>query len=318
MADVTKTIKSSGGDYASLDAAFAANEGLDLTVDNGSGVPGNLIFECHNFADTTQVVYISGTAITTSATYKVIVRAADDHQGKWSTSVYRLVQDSSLLYLMNLSQQYVENIRFEGIQFYQKSTSNNASTLRSAGAPTVGSTFEMDKCIIVNEDHASYAHRALRFEENNCDYYVSNCALYCNGANAASVGLLVTGNAVNVYFYNCTVDGFETPISGSTNLNNTRLKNTRVTDCTTVASHSIHADSDYNLTDNSTVPTNWGTNSIDGTDTPTIDYVDDSNATLTSRDYHLGATDDGIGAGTDLSADTDLSFTDDIDGDTRS
>ncbi|MDV7392544.1 hypothetical protein RZS08_14355, partial [Arthrospira platensis SPKY1] len=98
MANATVTVKSSGGDYTSLNAALAG-EVADLTSNcHGTGGPGILTIECWNFEDTTAAS--TGTGYTTSADYYInIIGRADDktssNTGKWSTDRYRLITTGS-------------------------------------------------------------------------------------------------------------------------------------------------------------------------------------------------------------------------------
>ena len=80
----TVTVKSSAGDYNNLNAALAT-EKTDLTAQTG-----DLVIECYNFSDTTRVIGTSTQGWVTDGTHRVIIRAVDDHGGKWSTSAYRL------------------------------------------------------------------------------------------------------------------------------------------------------------------------------------------------------------------------------------
>jgi hypothetical protein len=186
----------------------------------------------------------------------------------------------------------------------------------------VAGEWVLSKCIFMldHPDTEAMAETFIHFLDGSPVYKFRNCLFYGMGNATAATAFYFDASTAVVYFDNCTIDGFTYgfKLDGT----GVRVRNTRVTNCTGVidstgASTSFHADSDYNLTDAS-APTNWGANSLDSTDTPTIDYVDDSNATLTSRDYHINSTSDsGYQAGTDLSSDGNNPFTDDIDGDTR-
>ena len=300
-------------EYASINAMFAGEDGLDCTA---TGIEGDLVVQLEDFEDTTPVLYVSGSGITTDATYGVRFVMVDDPGGKWSTSAYRLVvtggsDPAAFGYFANLA----EHLHIEGIQIFFESDDTTPGGIVVAGSPGTGSIFELDKGIILLDDNASDKLAGIRTTEANVDHYVRNTVIYSNGANAASSGIRMAASGASLWLYNVTIDdiGIGMELDSADKV---RAKNTRITNVTTVADAQLHSDSDHNLTDG-TAPTNWGASSLDSTDTPTIDYVDDTNATLTSRDYHLGATDSGIGAGTDLSSDGDMSFTDDIDGDTR-
>ena len=303
-----------GDEYASINAMFAGEDGLDCTA---TGIEGDLVVQLEAFEDTTPVLYVSGSGITTDATYGVRFVMMDDPGGKWSTSAYRLVvtggsDPAAFGYFANL----VEHLHIEGIQIYFESDDTTPGGIVVAGSPGAGSIFELDKGIILLDDNVTDKLAGIRTTEANVDHYVRNTVIYSNGANAASVGIRSAAASIDLWVYNVTIDdvgiGFELD-----SIDRVRAKNCRITNVVTPSDTALHTDSNNNITDGA-APTNWGAASLDSTDTPTIDYVDDSHATLTSRDYHLASTsDDGYDLGQNLSADGDMPFEDDIDGNTR-
>lgn len=312
MADKTVTVGSSTGGYASLNAALAG-EIADLT--SGTyylGGPGRLIINCHNTEDTASVNQGSS-GWTSSTAYYVLIQSVDDHNGTYGTTAYRLKQTGAVSNVLTINQSSLEHVHLKGLQIWNGAGSALAPAVKSTGAPSTG-FFKIEKCIIAVDDSGN-ALRGLRFEEGNITYKVWNTVVYGAGGSTSSVAVNGTNGTGKVFLSNCTIDSFTRALdlAGA----NYRVNNCRLTNITKLSDQSLHADSDYNLTDNSTsVPTNWGTNSIDGGDTPTINYVDSTGA-LASRDYHVASGDSGIGAGQDLSSSTGIAFTDDIDGDTR-
>lgn len=89
MSDVTKTVKSSGGDYTSLNAALAGMSGNLTTNCGGTGSAGILTIECYAMEDTIAVSV--GAGYTTSGDYyiNVTVPSSERHDGKWNTNKYR-------------------------------------------------------------------------------------------------------------------------------------------------------------------------------------------------------------------------------------
>jgi hypothetical protein len=310
MADKTVTVGPSKT-YATIQAALAA-EAADLTsASYYLGGPGRLIVECYNQEDTT-TVDPTGQTWVTDGDYYVWLQAVENHGGKYGTSSYRLKPSGSGIGIAMDADDSLLNLRVSGLIL---DGTNTTGVTANIGAGTAAHTGWMwlEKCILFGN---SSSNHGVNLSNVDMDLYMSNCVVY------GYTGTGVTGIRWNAqpwgYIYNCTIDDCDIGIN--TVGTKTVLKNTRITNCATSICNGedIAADSDYNLTDESTtIPSNWGTNSIDGNDTPTINYVDDTNATLTSRDYHLTAGDSGIGAGTDLSGDAVLSFTDDIDGETR-
>jgi len=315
MADRTVTV-GPGKIYASLAAALAGEDGYDCSAATGNS--GMLYIDCYAFEDTAAIAGGTlATGITTDSNYYVKVRAIDKHDGTYDTSAYRRKVTGT--YDITIDADKVAHIEFDGIAMDMSSMSATATGLNTNYASTAHADafIRYIDCIVAGPG-SGIAAFGIANSDTPTDIgdgvYAINCIIY-GFTNASSVGLRQNSGAA-IYAYNCTIDdctlGIDVGAGGTI-----RLKNSRVTACTTVADGALHADSDYNLTDG-TAPTNWGTNSLDSTDTPTIDYVDDSNATLTSRDYHLAsASDSGVGAGQDLSSDSDYSFSTDIDGDTR-
>jgi len=283
------------GTYATLNAAQAA-EATDLTAQSG-----DLVISCQSFEDTTQCVFGS-TAWDTDPTHRVIVRAVDNHLGKWSTSAYRMVGNDS-----RIINQAVNYIFLDGIQCNLTGAGiNGVGYLADSSLGAAGET-EIDKLIVAGVPSATQPDGVWNSEPLH-DIKIRNSIIY-----GLQNGIGNTGTGSKIIAENITVDDCLNGVFDS--YGSHKLTNCRITNCADAkdGGGTLDAASDYNLT-NSTgaAPTNWGSNSISSTDSPTINYVT-STGTLTARDYHILAGDSGIGAGVNLST----SFTDDIDGDTR-
>ena len=133
----------------------------------------------------------------------------------------------------------------------------------------------------------------------NAAYFI-NCL--CHNVTASAVGrgfYSVTGDG---YFYNCTAQGCEYGFSG----------NCTVKNCLADAS-SLN---DYKSGDSYTATTCGSSDST----SPTVALRNQSYSFVApgSDDFHLQSGSDGVDDGTNLSSDSNYSFDDDIDGDTRS
>jgi len=302
----TVTVASGGGDYTSLSAALVG-EATDVTAQ-----VGDLIVSGENFSDTT-AVDTTGQLWTTDATHRVLIQMADNHSGKWSTSVYRLETTGTAF--RNTT---IDHLEITGIQVREHGTGSGSRCIHYQTGLSSG-TQVLQKFILI-QDHNDAADdvTCLEIDDSSPTYKISNGVIYADVAGSNSViGLKVDATGAVVYCDNVVIDAVDTGFLISSP--NVHFRNTRITSVTNVkaGASDLHSDSNFNLTDNSS-PTNWGANSIDSGDAPTIGYVDDSNATMTSRDYHLAAdTDSGYEAGTDLSGDANNPFSDDIDGTTR-
>ena len=137
MANATVTVKSSGGDYTSLNAALAGMAGNLTTNCGGTGGAGILTIECYAMQDTTSAN--TGTGYTTSADYyiNITVPTAERHDGKWNTSKYRMVVDGHCL----INQEAYT--RITGLQLHQ-----NTSTTYRHGIYQVGASTLVDTCIV--------------------------------------------------------------------------------------------------------------------------------------------------------------------------
>jgi hypothetical protein len=102
MSDATVTVKSSTGDYTSLNAAFAG-ESYNLTNNcHNTGSAGILTINCYAFTDT--VAASTGAGYTTSASYyiNVVVPLTERHSGVWNTGKYVLQASLPNVYFVNI------------------------------------------------------------------------------------------------------------------------------------------------------------------------------------------------------------------------
>lgn len=303
----TVTVASSGGDYTSLSAALAA-EAIALDTQN----LGDLVVSCENFSDTT-AVDTTGQSWGTNSANTVIIQMADNHNGKWSTSAYRLEVTGTCF--RNVT---IDDLGIVGIQVREHGTASNSRCIHYQGG--LGTGIQKLQKFILIQDHQDAADNValIEIDDSSPVYKFSNGIAYGDISGSSSLtGLKVDASTAVVYCDNVTIDAVDTGLNLSSP--NVRFRNGRITSATNVKTggSNLHSASNFNLTDGA-APTNWGANSIDSGDAPTIGYVDDSNATMTSRDYHLTAiSDSGHEAGTDLSGDANNPFSDDIDGTTR-
>lgn len=312
MANATVTVKASGGDYTSLNAALAG-ESADLTANcHSTGGAGILTIECYAMSDTTAAS--TGTGYTTSADYyiNIVVPTAERHLGVWSTSKYRLITTG----LAQITCQ-ANFTRFEGMQVSAGTIDdNNINGIKIDGSYGIYIT----NCLITRvEKSYTYGNYAAAIDFGT-DVGGSNWAWnniiadWDFGAAKTKVCGIVTTNhsSGNTYLYNNTVIGVSGRNSGIVDgfgsviaINNIVSGFADGFDGDSGWGNGFHASSNYNASDlASDAP---GANSRNS---QTFTFVDADNG-----DYHLAATDGGArDYGTNLSA----SFTTDIDGQTRS
>lgn len=280
-----KTVKPSGGDYTSLEACMNANE-QDLTGDgwfdveidgNWSGGADSSAVTNHNYT-TTSSDYIN--IYTKTGTAR--------HTGKPTATCYQntagITQGTNYTTLdgLYLNGNGITIPQYATIQYV---TIKNNLIVKNTGAITAGSN--------------GYSNIL----------YIYNNVIKCNLSNYTTA--LYWNTDITVYAYNNTLDSGGTGSSrvGFYVSSNAVLKNNISVGGTNCYYGTPNAKSDYNLSSDATAP---GTTNYRN---KTITFIDSTNV-----DYHLdpGET-DAIDMGTNLSTDPDgfLSFTTDIDGDTR-
>jgi len=304
---VTHTIRPSGGDYTSLSAWESGEQG-DLT-----GVRDEIaVAECYAMEDTTAVT-VDGWTTSSTQYIKITVPTAERHDGKWNTSRYRLVVSATDAYVLQVSEDFA---RLEGLQIQNTSTGNFPGGVNTiAGA---GSVHYISHCISRATVGATTTQRGFNFRAGTT--YVWNCLAYDWLGGTTSTGFRSNHTTGNIYCYNCTAhscdQGFEHPDNGTAMY----VKNCLAAGCASAfpAGWNWPTGSDYNATDNAQATTgNGGLNNPPGANSrysQTFSFVDSAN-----DDWHLTSSDAGAkDFGTDLSADSNLAFSDDVDGQTRS
>lgn len=285
-----KTVMPSGGDYTSLEACMNANEQNLVTADKYFDVE---IDGTWSSADTTAVTIHN---YTTDATryINIYTTAAARHAGVYSTSKYYLYYNTWVAAVLDNSVNYVS---ITGIQVNYNAGNNERYGLSSTGTNCI-----LDK-IILYQNTVESGSDPYGIRLGGASSIVKNSIVL----GPWDVGIRLEGGAIA---YNCIAVGARTYgfqfafLAGST-INCAALSNT---------SGDFNGDpqaspvSDYNASSDTTAK---GTHTV-----KSLPYTTDTftNVTSGSEDFHLAAGSDLIDVGTDLSG----TFTDDIDGETRS
>lgn len=185
---VTKTVKASGGDYSSL-AAWEAGQQADLTASDTVQVA-----ECYAFLDTVGCLIDGWTTDATRYAY-VYVPPSQRHNGRRSSSAYRLEASNAFDFSLNALQAYT---RINGVQV--KNTDADAG-----GGVQLGATSGTQLCVnTIVYDTAGFAG-CFRMIDNGgvTTFYLNNC-LVLNAANTGNgaEGFRCHGGAA-AYLYNC-------------------------------------------------------------------------------------------------------------------
>lgn len=293
------TIKSSGGHYSSLAAWEAAKQAVLADTEEA---------ECYDFADTTEVA-IAGWTTTATFPIRIYTPPAERHTGIIGTG-YRLTNTSTFLPPLTITE---ENVRVEGIELYANATFSNDDLLKinATGLCDIRVSYCLfNGTAMVNFDGIEGSGAA------SGTYRIwNNFILKTDGHG---INWNVTGGGV-LYLYNNSIvgcarkaGGFSGVLrTGGTIIAKNNLVDERTTSGSNSASNAFQGTFDASSTGNlSTDTTDAGTDTINSA-TPI--YVDVAN-----NDIHLGASDTACkNLGVDLSADANLAFADDIDGQTR-
>jgi hypothetical protein len=299
MANKTVTVKSSGGDYTSLNSALAG-ESTNLVSNTRI-----LTINCTGFEDTTAAT--TGAGYTTSSSYYIKI-VGDNYTGKSSSSCYRLnIVTTGYITILNITagSTQVYNVGFTGhyVEDYRTITAIDMSS-----GPQ--SNYVVDSCIFYDLFNTSYTLTSAigilwsrdATIRNNVFYNLSHSSC-ANGSKALyEIGGFGSPIVENNTIYNVAVSssvGIYITCTNATVRNNLVLNSgTDYYPVTTWNIFSTCGSSDTSGTSGlrSLVASNQFTNLGAGTE-----------------DLSLKGGADSIGVGTDLSS----SFTTDITGATR-
>ena len=305
-----KHVMPSGGDYTSLEACMNANE-QDLTGDGWFTVE---IDGTWSSADTTTVTIHNYT--TTSSDYINIYTTGDArHHGVFSTSHYYIDTGSTAGSQMNFADP-TRNVIIDGLQF-QRDTATDSSTASQCINYPLGSisgttVYTVKNCIfkdITQWDDGTGVMTGIICGDSQAAVTIYNCVFFdFKRTSSTNIGVSIGGGVPVVKLYNNTFFNCSVGINQGTAATVT-IYNNIFNDCTVDLEHGSYTPTeDYNLTDLTNAASD-----LDG-----ANDVFETSLTFNNEagdDFHLASTDTAaIGAGTDLSG----TFTDDIDGDTRS
>ncbi|MDP3043706.1 MAG: hypothetical protein Q8N21_04900 [bacterium] len=256
-------------------------------------------------ADTTALT-ITGWTTSAENYIKVYTTTSARHNGKWDNTKYRLTKSNGSA--LTISEEFV---RVEGLQIGVSGTyavTANCIVLTPQGAGEIHISYNIAKA---SNSYVSFGSAGIAMPYNTgvgaSVAKIWNNIIYDFNNHADNVCIdLYELDWSSVRAYNNTVHNCRTGIDS--NQTDFVSKNNIAQNCTNGFNDSFSAGSDYNLSDLAgDAP---GANSKNSTN---VVFVDEAN-----DDFHLSSSD--VGAkdfGTDLSADANLPFTNDIDGQTR-
>lgn len=295
------TVKPSAGDYTSLNSALIGEEEDIVSL-------GYMLeIDCYSMQDT----YVNQeSTYTTNEDYyiKITTPPTERHNGKWDENKYHIVADSTGLRIN------ANHTIIDGLQLKVSSSSSYQIIGIASLLPEGGKAYISNNIIWGEATGDVYGGSGIYvgYYDNPADdtryFYVWNNIVYGFNNNGNGVGYRGnTGGVVTYeYVYNNTIANCRTGFAGSTR---TILKNNIGYNNTYDYSGSVGAaSSTNNLSKDASAPAynTYYTNK-------TLTFV---NATIgATSDFHLVTSDtDAIGKGTNLSADSILPFSTDIDG----
>lgn len=299
-----------GTENAGIDAAVRAFDGASRNLDSNGEIFNLAVYAGTEGNDTT----IDWDSWDTSATEYINIFAPFLESQVGISQRHRYSTRYKLFFDLAVSTDLTGHVRIDGIVFLNYTT--ETVTFESS---TTGGDWRLSNCKIVgqgsNLQQVGLRLTGISGQGNGVSSVrVWNCMFYglrSTDGGADGTAVLMSGNQgnqPNVYFYNNTIADCDIGYTDLFNAGLSLIKNTIIQATNPFNSSSgISGSSNYNLSSDSDAP---GANSIQST---TLTFVDAGN-----DNYHLTAADAAIAIGTNLSADAGLSFSTDIDNDTRS
>lgn len=322
----------SGVSVTSIAHAFSSLEGaVDASTSNGAFDSSHLNTKdiyTNNYQLNIPCYYDTGsdtTAVmiygwTTSATNYIKiytpynnsteVNQSQRHSGKWNSAKYNLVVSGSDV--ITIGSNYV---RLDGLELNLSTASQSNSQIVSLWA-SAGADY-LSNLILKGSSGTTYYERGIG-ADTGANVYVWNSIVYgiADVSNSASISKY-SGNST-LYAYNNTVvvTGSQYTYGISQTSGTTICKNNLVDISSTGLAYygTVDSSSTNNLSKDATSP-NSGSTDCGGHScrNQTVQFISSAN-----KDFHLSPNDTAaLGAGANLSADTNLAFNTDIDGDPR-
>jgi hypothetical protein len=302
---ITKTVKTSGGDYTSL-SAWEAGEQADLpTLDQIS------VAECYAMDDTAAVT-LDGWTTDATRYIRIYAPSSERHPGKWDTGKYRKTNAAGPL--VTILENYV---RMEGLQLHRTGNPSVDDGIVWIGADNA-TDIRILGCVIRGNNNASGNYSSgvqWKFQGIPTKVIVANCIIYDIGPGGFKCsGIWNQSDVVNsLYAYNNTFQNLNDGI-GLNSANTAIAKNNLFSSCTTACTGTFAAGTDYNATNNASMNyTVTGAGNTHDRLSQTFQFANEA-----GDDFHLLSSDTGAkDGGVDLSGDADYAFSDDVDGQAR-
>ncbi len=297
--------------YASLSAWEAASQADLVTAGDTARVL------CEGATADTTVCDINGWTTGASNGITVEVSQANRHTGKKNTAKYRLEANQRYYSPLKVTEEYV---RLIGLQIIQLGAySDGGHGLFFLMGSTAG-RIEIENCLVINEGGATTGQGSCGVEFGSNDIRVSTRIRNSTFINWRYGIVLASSQSANITYIlhnntvaNSAVNGITTSGYPGVGFTNTVIKKNNLVYGSGTSDYAQDADLSRTTLTNTTNVSEDATSPNVGGRSKTFTFVD-----AAGLDFHLSASDVGAKAlGTDLSADADWAFSDDIDGQTR-
>jgi len=306
-ADSVVTIAENGGDYTSQKAAFDAQQ-QDVTLFD----PGDLlVFEYTGSwasVDSNGIADLTGYTTDTDNYIKLLGVGDARCNGVWSNTAYRSVSQNKNWYAaLGVSEDYtvIDGLQFE---FHRTGATGGSDAFAVGLDPSNKCTIR--NCIIRRTpgDTLDEDSWGIFLYESDDTVYIHNNLIYGFNDHPSSYGIYIVTDSASAYIYNNTITECKRGIYLPSNLGIVAKNNIFSACSSAFEAGLLAASSDYNATDSTQFNVAWGSGNTNDSVNAVYDFVDADNG-----DWHWGSA----FVGADLSGDEFLSFSTDIDGDTR-
>lgn len=283
--EVIHTIAESGGDYTSIAAWEAAQQRNLVSADEVA------IAECETGDDAAGSWAIDGWTVDETR-YPHIRNASGHHHGGDRTAGWRCTYSSSNCRPIS------DYIRIEGIVILP--TNNRPGIVIDAGDFT-----RVFNCVIYGG--GTNTDNGIAVTSTGGTKYIYNNIIYGFKGASSGRGIYCTksGSTATIHVYNNTIADCWRGLQRNAD-QTVRPKNNLIQDCSDACFSGTFTDTEANISEDATSPNSALRNIA-------VAFVDEPN-----DDYHLDESDtDAVDAGVDLSADADLAFSTDFEGDSR-
>lgn len=303
-----------GTENSGINATVRSFDGANRNLDTNGEIYHLACYRGLNFGTSAQVI-IDG--ITTSSTEYLEIYTPYLESEVGVSQRHLFIAQVGIGATLNVKFDYnTRHVRIHGLVL-KASQSTSAAAALTTTAQYSGSDFRIYENILTESNNSSSTiHFGIHIESligagnETGAWRVWNNIIYTFRGSGVTAGIGITGQLGGrpiVYAFNNTIVDADEGIGNNFDGTSVWSINNVVQDCGDSFRGNFNSGSGFNLNDQSDSP---GSDNINST---SLEFVD-----LAGDDYHLTSADAAIAIGTDLSGDANLSFTTDIDGETRS